>query len=58
MNHKFKMEEDPTLISGIADFVQIYASHATFVYKNLLSINLNIVNTAPFKIDDLIVKVK
>ena len=57
LNHHYRMNERPQLLTGISDCIQIYASHATFIYKSLLSINLKIINQAPFKIDNLKLKI-
>ena len=51
------MDQNPVLITGIADFVQIYASHSVFIYKSLVSINLKVVNMCPFKIENLKFKI-
>ncbi|KAL4484324.1 hypothetical protein ABPG72_006435 [Tetrahymena utriculariae] len=57
MNANYKMNTSPKLISGLADCVQIYASHSTFVYKSLLSINLKVFNQTQFKIDQIKIRV-
>ena len=57
MNHNYILDQNPKLITGISDFVQVYASHATFIYKSLLSINLKIINTAPFKVDQFKIRI-
>ena len=57
LNYSLKMDQNPVLITGIADFVQIYASHSVFIYKSLVSINLKVVNMCPFKIENLKFKI-
>lgn len=57
LNCSLKMDQNPVLITGIADFVQIYASHSVFIYKSLVSINLKVVNMCPFKIENLKFKI-
>lgn len=47
----------PTLITGISDPIQIYATHSLFPVKSLLSIKLKIVNLTPFKIDHITIKI-
>ena len=56
MNHNYLMMTKPKLITGVCDFVHIYATHSTFIYKSLLSINLKVVNISAFRLEGFKIK--